>query len=234
MRAFEGRISREVGHIVAVLSADAKEMRQRFRRDPFRNPDWRRCRVFAPREPVEPVADSRVCRFHGLAGEYRRDALFYQAGATVDRQSRPRARGDRRLEADREILDLMRCDPKIQVTGTVLDVRPFLGVRQSPSSPAHRWRHALENLRGHGGPHTLASTSIGAEGLGVISPDYFRVADTAEAFAKACVTLLDDERAARKWPRRPGSSYLRGIAGKTWALLRLHLESPGVSMRRLK
>jgi glycosyltransferase involved in cell wall biosynthesis len=38
----------------------------------------------------------------------------------------------------------------------------------------------------------VVSTSIGAEGLGIHPPDDIRIADTSDAFAEACLDLLND------------------------------------------
>lgn len=90
-------------------------------------------------------------------------------------------------------------DAKLRVTGTVEDVRPYL------------WSAAVSivPLRIGGGTRLkiyesmaartpVVSTSIGAEGLDVHPPDDIRIADTAEAFAEACLDLLADRDARSK------------------------------------
>ncbi|HUA83231.1 MAG TPA: glycosyltransferase family 4 protein [Bryobacteraceae bacterium] len=84
-------------------------------------------------------------------------------------------------------------DPMLRVTGTVADVRPYL------------WSAAVSivPLRVGGGTRLkiyesmaaktpVVSTSIGAEGLDIHPPRDIRIADTPEAFAEACLDLLDD------------------------------------------
>ena len=44
----------------------------------------------------------------------------------------------------------------------------------------------------------VVSTSLGAEGLACRHPDQIRLADTKEAFAEACVELLEDAAARRR------------------------------------
>jgi glycosyltransferase involved in cell wall biosynthesis len=90
-------------------------------------------------------------------------------------------------------------DPLVTVTGTVPDVRPYLW-----GSPV-----SIVPLRVGGGTRlkiyeamaagaAVVSTSIGAEGLDVSSPDHLRLADTPESFAEACVDLLDDDAGRRQ------------------------------------
>jgi glycosyltransferase involved in cell wall biosynthesis len=89
-------------------------------------------------------------------------------------------------------------DPRIFVTGTVPDVRPYL------------WGSAVSivPLRIGGGTRLkiyesmasrvpVVSTRVGAEGLELQAPETGRLADTPEEFAAACLELLDapDERA---------------------------------------
>jgi glycosyltransferase involved in cell wall biosynthesis len=47
----------------------------------------------------------------------------------------------------------------------------------------------------------VVSTSVGAEGLDVRSPDHFLLADTPEGFAAACVELLDSPARRRELAR---------------------------------
>ena len=89
------------------------------------------------------------------------------------------------------ISQLAAQDPRIQVTGTVPDIRPYL------------WGSAVSivPLRIGGGTRLkiyeamaaripVVSTSIGAEGLSVNPPTDIRLADTPEHFASHCVELL--------------------------------------------
>ena len=60
---------------------------------------------------------------------------------------------------------------------------------------AHRWRYAIEDLRSNGcRARATVSTSIGAEGLDVSHPANIRLADTPDAFAEQCLTLLAGRR----------------------------------------
>ena len=82
----------------------------------------------------------------------------------------------------------------VEVTGTVPDVRPYLWrVARLDRSAAHRGRHSAQDLRGRaaaGSP--VVSTSIGAEGLAMRHDHDVLLADDPEAFAEACLRLLED------------------------------------------
>jgi len=98
-----------------------------------------------------------------------------------------------------EIRRLADADARIQVTGTVPDVRPYL------------WESAVSivPLRVGGGTRLkiyeamaarvpVVSTSVGAEGLDVRDGENIALADSPEAFAERCLILLSDAEARRK------------------------------------
>jgi glycosyltransferase involved in cell wall biosynthesis len=84
-------------------------------------------------------------------------------------------------------------DPRIRVTGTVPDIRPYL------------WESAVSivPLRIGGGTRLkiyesmaakipVVSTTVGAEGLTIHPPDDIRIADNPQDFADRCLELLAD------------------------------------------
>ena len=98
-----------------------------------------------------------------------------------------------------EILRLAEADPRIHVTGTVPDVRPYL------------WESAvlIVPLRVGGGTRLkiyeamaarvpVVSTGVGAEGLDVRDGENIALADSSGAFAERCMALLGDAEARRK------------------------------------
>jgi glycosyltransferase involved in cell wall biosynthesis len=89
-------------------------------------------------------------------------------------------------------------DARIQVTGTVPDVRPYLwgaGVSIVPLRIGGGTRLKIYEAMAAG--TATVSTTLGAEGLDVTHPDNIRLADTSQAFADQCLTLLND-RAQRE------------------------------------
>jgi polysaccharide biosynthesis protein PslH len=90
----------------------------------------------------------------------------------------------------------LAAEPLIRVTGTVKDIRPYLwggGVSVVPIRVGSGTR--LKVYESMAAETAVVSTTIGAEGLDVSSPDNIRIADTPEAFASACVELLTDPEA---------------------------------------
>ena len=110
-----------------------------------------------------------------------------------------------------KIAQLAAEDPRIQVTGTVPDIRPYL------------WNSAVAivPLRIGGGTRLkiyeamaakipVVSTTIGAEGLSVNPPHDIRIADTPEHFASQCLELL-------------GSREIRACVSQTaWEMVNSH------------
>ena len=93
-----------------------------------------------------------------------------------------------------EILAMAAADPKIKVTGTVPDMRPYLwGSKMSivPLRIGGGTRLKIYEAMAAGCP--VVSTTIGAEGLSVSHPGDIRLADTPEEFAGECIGLLQSE-----------------------------------------
>jgi glycosyltransferase involved in cell wall biosynthesis len=81
----------------------------------------------------------------------------------------------------------------IAVTGTVADIRPyFWGAKISivPLRIGGGTRLKIYESMAAGVP--VVSTTIGAEGLTIHSPEDIRLADTPQDFAERCLELLDD------------------------------------------
>jgi len=94
-----------------------------------------------------------------------------------------------------DIQALAHQEPRIQVTGTVPDVRPWLwgaSVSIVPLRIGGGTRLKIYEAMAAG--TATVSTTIGAEGLDVSHPGNVRLADTPDAFAEQCVTLLQDSR----------------------------------------
>jgi glycosyltransferase involved in cell wall biosynthesis len=194
MFAYERRVSQAAGHIVVVSPTDATEMRQLFGVTRVSEiPTGVNLEFFQPPSPAPaPTAD--------LVFVGSMDWLPNVDGATYFvREILPlirRRRSDCSLAIvgrtpPPKITELAAHDPLIQVTGTVLDIRPYL------------WSSAVSivPLRIGGGTRLkiyeamaaripVVSTTIGAEGLTVHPPDDMRIADTPQDFASRCLELL--------------------------------------------
>jgi glycosyltransferase involved in cell wall biosynthesis len=91
------------------------------------------------------------------------------------------------------VLALAQQDSRIQVTGTVPDVRPWLwgaSVSIVPLRIGGGTRLKIYEAMAAG--TATVSTSIGAEGLDVAHPVNIRLADTPDAFAEQCLSLMQD------------------------------------------
>jgi polysaccharide biosynthesis protein PslH len=91
------------------------------------------------------------------------------------------------------MLALAQQDSRIHVTGTVPDVRPWLWGACASIVPLRIGGGTrLKIYEAMAAGTATVSTSIGAEGLDVAHPANIRLADTPEAFAEECLTLLQD------------------------------------------
>lgn len=85
----------------------------------------------------------------------------------------------------------------ISVTGRVDDVRPYLQAAQVVVVPLHAGGGTrLKILEALASGRPVVSTSVGAEGLDVLPDEHLLIADSAEAFARAVATLLEDQELA--------------------------------------
>jgi glycosyltransferase involved in cell wall biosynthesis len=194
MYRYERRVSQASGHIVAVSQTDADEMRRLF--DVTRVteiPTGVNIEYFLP--PIPPPTTTADLVFVGSMDWLPNvDGVLYFVREILPliRQVRP----DTTLAIvgrtpPPKIAQLAAADPRIQVTGTVPDIRPYL------------WSSAVAivPLRIGGGTRLkiyeamaaqipVVSTTIGAEGLSVNPPQDIRLADTPDHFASHCLELL--------------------------------------------
>jgi glycosyltransferase involved in cell wall biosynthesis len=194
MYRYERRVSRASGHIVAVSRTDADEMRRLF--DVTRVteiPTGVNIEYFLP--PTPPPATTADLVFVGSMDWLPNvDGVLYFVREILPliRQVRPETTlAIVGRTPPPKIAQLAAADPRIQVTGTVPDIRPYL------------WSSAVAivPLRIGGGTRLkiyeamaaqipVVSTTIGAEGLSVNPPQDIRLADTPDHFASHCVELL--------------------------------------------
>ena len=91
-----------------------------------------------------------------------------------------------------EVLDLGK-QPGISVTGSVPDVKPYLAAATVAIAPLHIGSGTrLKILEAMAMGKAVVSTSLGCEGLAVVSGKHLIVADQPEMFADAVVDLLQN------------------------------------------
>lgn len=95
-------------------------------------------------------------------------------------------------EPPEEICALRRL-PDVEVTGSVPDVRPYLAQAMVTIAPLQIGGGTrLKILEAFAMQKAMVSTSLGCEGLNVLSQEHLLVADQPEAFAQAVVSLLNN------------------------------------------
>lgn len=222
MLEYEGRVSREAGHIVAVSDTDAYEMRTLFHvkqvsviptgvnleyfQMPAPPPPKRSDLVFVGSMDWMPNVDGMLWFVREVLPIIRRkrDCRVTIAG---------------RLPPP-EIQRLAEADQGIEVTGTVPDIRPYLWGAAASIVPLRIGGGTrLKIYESMGAKTPVVSTTVGAEGLEVHPPEDIRIADSAEDFAKECLDLLENEGTRER------------VATAAWEMVSTHFSWEHVARR---
>jgi glycosyltransferase involved in cell wall biosynthesis len=194
MFEYERRVCRTAGHIVAVSDADADIMRSLFGVTNVSSiPTGVSIDYFMP--PVEPVRPSADLVFVGSM-DWRPNVdgvswFIAEVLPLIHRQIPDCTVAVVGRSPSREILALGEADRRIQVTGTVPDVRPYLWGSQLSIVPLRIGGGTrLKIYESMAAKVPVVSTTVGAEGLEYDSGVNISIGDSAEAFAAACVDLL--------------------------------------------
>jgi glycosyltransferase involved in cell wall biosynthesis len=195
MFEFERDVCRKATGVVAVSESDARLMESMFGVEDVRTvPTGVDVDYFVPRGKAASVAD--LVFVGSMDWMPNSDGMLYFVREVLPliRAKRPNCTlAIVGRDPGPEISAIAAADAKIQVTGTVPDVRPYL------------WGSAVSivPLRIGGGTRlkiyeamaartAVVSTTVGAEGLAVRSPEHIRLADTPAGFAETCLEMLDD------------------------------------------
>lgn len=193
MARYEGEVCRAVRKVVAVSEADAEAMRRDYGvKRVSAAPTGVDLDYFARPQGCRKLADLVFLGSMDWMPNIDGIAWFVREALPLIRAKMPEctlAIVGRRPAA--EVTRLAESDPRIQVTGTVPDVRPWLF-----GSPA-----SIVPLRIGGGTRLkiyeamaarapVVSTSIGAEGLDVTNGENIYLADSPQDFADRCLALL--------------------------------------------
>jgi glycosyltransferase involved in cell wall biosynthesis len=193
MLAYEGRMCRDALGVVAVSGQDVDSMRELFGITSIGAvPTGVDVTYFTPAADSRPP-DNDLIFVGSMDWSPNIDGIleFVRSTLPVIRRERPETSimivG---RDPSPEVRELGRRDPRITITGTVADVRPYL------------WRSlvSIVPLRIGGGTRLkiyeamaaripTVSTQVGAEGLAA-GPAEIRIADQPEQFARACLNLL--------------------------------------------
>jgi polysaccharide biosynthesis protein PslH len=190
---YERKVCREVGYTVAVSDTDAGLMKQMFGVSNVAPiPTGVDIDYFQPQR-VEPVAD--LVFIGSMDWRPNEDGVGWFAREILPliRKQRPDCKVaivGRNPSPEIKALS----DSKFIVTGTVPDVRPYLwGSKVSIVPLRIGGGTRLKIYESMAAKVATVSTAVGAEGLAYRDGADIRIADTPEAFAGACVNLLNDD-----------------------------------------
>jgi sugar transferase (PEP-CTERM/EpsH1 system associated) len=204
MAALEARVCRQVKHIVAVSEVDAGLLRSRFGASRVTVvPTGVDLDYFAPPPSPPPAADFVFVGAMDWMANIDGVSFFVREVLPLIRRRHPACT---LVIAGRdpapEVRTLAGGDARIRITGTVEDVRPYLWGSSVSIVPLRIGGGTrLKIYEAMAAQVPVVSTSVGAEGLDVRSPDHFLLADTPEGFAAACVELLDSPARRRELAR---------------------------------
>jgi glycosyltransferase involved in cell wall biosynthesis len=195
MLAYEGEVCRRVKSVIAVSEADAEMMRSEYgAKRVSAVPTGVDTAYFARPENPPHVADLVFLGSMDWMPNIDGIRWFVSEVLPLIRARRPEctlAIAGRKPTA--EITALAQRDPRIQVTGTVPDVRPYLwgsAVSIVPLRIGGGTRLKIYEAMAAGIP--VVSTTIGAEGLDIRDGETIRIGDNAQALADCCLALLND------------------------------------------
>jgi glycosyltransferase involved in cell wall biosynthesis len=201
MARFEAEVCRRAGFVIGVSDADVSLMRERFGVTLVGSiPTGVDIARFSPTASSPRVADLVFIGSMDWLPNIDGTLFFVREVLPLVRRSRPGCTvaivGRAPTAA---ILDLARRDPAITVTGTVDDVRPYLwGSRVSIVPLRIGGGTRLKIYEAMAARSPVVSTTVGAEGLPLDNGRHILLADTAEAFADACVELLENPGHAQR------------------------------------
>jgi glycosyltransferase involved in cell wall biosynthesis len=194
MLAYEQSVCQAAQHVIAVSALDARLMREMFGLPEVSYVDTGvDIGHFAP-QPSPPKADLVFVGSMDWRPNIDGVQYFVRFILPLIRKARP----DCSLvvtgrDPTPDILALAAADPRIKVTGTVPDVRPYLWGSTVSIVPLRIGGGTrLKIYESMAAKTAVVSTTTGAEGLVIDPPRTIRIADSPEEFAAQCVELLQN------------------------------------------
>ncbi len=196
MFEYEAQVCRESAYVIAVSETDASRMREMFGISKVSAvPTGVDVDFFTPQAAgAAPAADLVFVGSMDWLPNVDGVLYFSREILPLIRRSKP----DCTLAVvgrnpPREILQLVTEDPRIRVTGTVEDIRPYFWNSSVSIVPLRIGGGTrLKIFEAMAAKTPVVSTSIGAEGLPVTSGEDCYLADSPQDFAARCLELLSD------------------------------------------
>lgn len=195
MREYERKICRSVKNIIAVSEADAAKMHELYGVSRVSAvPTGVDVEYFTPRGSTESATDLVFVGSMDWMPNIDGVIWFAKEILPLIRKKIPdcsvavvgRTPG-------REVTELGERDAGIRITGTVKDVRPWLWESKAAIVPLRIGGGTrLKIYESMAARTPVVSTTIGAEGLEVTPGEDILIGNTAEAFAEACIRLVND------------------------------------------
>jgi glycosyltransferase involved in cell wall biosynthesis len=198
MARYEGEACRQSAHVVAVSGQDAQRFRTMFQIERVSEvPTGVDVPSFTPPkgQNIEHKADLVFVGSMDWLPNIDGCNYFVRDILPLIRQKRPDCTlGIVGRSPGSGILEMARADPKILVSGTVPDIRPYFWGSSVSIVPLRIGGGTrLKIFEAMAAKAPIVSTTIGAEGLPVGHGQNLFIADTPESFAKHCLELLDSE-----------------------------------------
>jgi glycosyltransferase involved in cell wall biosynthesis len=201
MRAYEGNACRSVKSVISVSGVDADLMRERYGVKRVSTvPTGVDIDYFAPPSKVPSTADLVFVGSMDWMPNIDGAMWFVREILPLIRRRRPHCTvtfvGRKPTS---ELAELPKRNQRIQVTGTVPDVRPYLwgaAVSVVPLRIGSGTR--LKIFESMAARVPVVSTAIGAEGLPIENAQHLYIADTPQAFAERCLELIENQEARRR------------------------------------
>jgi glycosyltransferase involved in cell wall biosynthesis len=195
MHSYEERMCRDSVHVIAVSPIDAQRMRDMFKishvSDVATGVD---VDYFRASKPCQPNIDFVFVGSMDWLPNIEGMVWFTKEILPSIRRSKPACRvAIVGRKPDAQILELAASDDRIEVTGTVRDVRPYLWNSQISILPLRiggGTRMKVYESMAAGLP--VVSTGVGIEGLACVPGRDILVGDSPEEFANHCISLMDD------------------------------------------
>jgi glycosyltransferase involved in cell wall biosynthesis len=201
MQRYEGQVCRKVKGVIAVSESDAQMMRSEYgTRRVDAVPTGVNIEYFTPLVQTAPINDLVFAGSMDWMPNIYGIQWFVSEVLPRIRKRRPDCSliiAGRRPKP--EIQHLAEQYPRIRVTGTVADIRPYLwasAVAIVPLSVGGGTR--LKIYEAMAAKIPVVSTTIGAEGLDIHNGEDIHIADSAADFAGRCLELLDDPGARQR------------------------------------